>query len=396
MDISELRLMVGHRLSGRSLKACAQSALTSNHLDILPYAATAARPGRAVGATGGRHSPSTATMSGTSLPSSLKKLTLPKRYDETDIAPILQRCPKLEYLDLGGLQGVSNSTLQLLLQPDLLSRLVSLAFHRDSEPQAIKQVLRALSRPPWIRHLRITDPTPATLALIAEHHGKHLEHLVLDEVDCSLCSPMTLLTQCSALKTFKFISDNFLPLELRTVVGSPWGCLQLEELDMSATLQHEALVVPLAWQATAMVGQQAGTEAQPRRLVLGDDVGLPPPPPMPLHRKLAEMAFMERLGSLKQLRRLRLRAWPSDYAKSDVMTWELTSGLDQLQHLTRLEVLEIGNRPYRQGVNEILWMRAHWTSLLKLVVYRLEAQQKEWFRIYWPELTVVEGGICDR
>ncbi|KAF9157756.1 hypothetical protein DFQ26_008399 [Actinomortierella ambigua] len=68
-------------------------------------------------------------------------------------------------------------------------------------------------------------------------------------------------------------------------------------------------------------------------------------------------------------------------------------GLEQLKNLKCLEVLDLSDREYVQGIREFRWMKANWTSLAKLVVDRIKSEQKRaWLRTWWPELNVVEIG----
>ncbi|KAG0263401.1 hypothetical protein DFQ27_001794 [Actinomortierella ambigua] len=296
----------------------------------------------------------------------------------TGLAPLLLRCPNLTHLDFGGVRALDIPTLQVLVSRNLLYWLTSLTIGRYAYDGTAQLILQALGRTQRLRRLCLGNPTEPTLEVLSKHHGQHLEQLTLVDFNCAAVSPMVVLATCTALKTFVITSMQGMPLDVRKVVDQPWACTQLESLKMPLSLElrsNQALLAQEGRRRAAKVDNISDNDAR-----------------MLSEWREAEMALMERLGTLTQLRELRLMARKkSRLTSGDSMSWRLTTGLDRLQDLDRLEVLDLGLRPYVQTMREFQWMKEHWTSLKRLVIYRFDnAQRRAWFRHEWPEVKVVE------
>ncbi|KAF9155503.1 hypothetical protein DFQ26_009715, partial [Actinomortierella ambigua] len=307
-------------------------------------------------------------------PPPLKELYLSHMDGAADWGALLARCPNIEFLHITGLRVIQTSfhkTTFDLLNSGILSRLTSLSFEYTAD--SIVTLFLAALPPHQLQSLRMGHNTMSVVPIVAERHSQRLEHLVL-ALDIGTMKPlMAVLAKCSALKTLQVtpitIGGRF---DLRQIIEQPWTCTLLETLDIPIWLPHSRL------EANSRPSEV--TTEPSKTTCLADSLKDP---------IQAECVFMERLGQLTRLRHLVLSGRPHGQREVNDMSWRLPAGLDQLHGLKRIQVLELGYRLYDQGIAELEWMKANFTSLLKLVVYRIREEPiREWLRIHWPELKV--------
>ncbi|KAF9159791.1 hypothetical protein DFQ26_006177 [Actinomortierella ambigua] len=306
------------------------------------------------------------------------------------LATILKRCPNLQRLELGRV-GISFSTTPTftngkaaeVLKPNLLPRLATLSIS-ESPTFMVVRILQMLQHQSII-DLHLTNASFKALQAIGDYHGHRLKHFAL-ETSCGSSPEFSryIIMQCVALKSLKAT----LPVELQLLTEQPWGCINLEVLELPLVFSRRCRVASPSTTTTTtqsaalvMAASEAGNGLSHSLLL----------------RKKAEWQqveslFLMRLAALTRLRRLVLTSYKrSLHRPGSDMSWRLVTGLGQLEDLTCLEELYLGRRRYVQGISEFQWMKKHWKSLSKLVVYAIESDRKrEWLGVNWPELTVIE------
>jgi hypothetical protein len=113
---------------------------------------------------------------------------------------------------------------------------------------------------------------------------------------------------------------------------------------------------------------------------------------------------MQRLGQLTKLRRLTQSydalgqtfhvAGINRDADTEIMGWSLSTGLEHLDGLARLQTLRLLDRPLPKGIGipEMIFIKRHWDSLQEIACQRIRDNDlKEWLANDWPELGVTQG-----
>ncbi|KAG0260811.1 hypothetical protein DFQ27_003329 [Actinomortierella ambigua] len=292
-------------------------------------------------------------------PSPLRRLAMGNLKDAPGIGPLLERCPNLEHLELQHLYTVDSTTIRVL-QSGLLSRLTSVSFDQCIKGGVAQQVIRVLPHH-QIRELRISRADTDSIHDIVKYLGQWVEHLSFER---------------------------------------PWACVLLEHLVIPIALERQYCDDPGRHEPAAVTEEDEGDEENEigegeeekeeedddeKAILIFDDATV-------REQRLAEELFMERLSALTRLRRLVLSNRPSiNMGSENDMSWRLMTGLSWLKGLRRLELLHLGHRRHLQGIAEYHWMRQHFVSLSKLVVSEVGNEQKrDWLRVHWPQLTVVE------
>ncbi|KAF9975259.1 hypothetical protein BGZ73_001150 [Actinomortierella ambigua] len=283
---------------------------------------------------------------------------------------VLARCPSLQHLSLHGPNQIEKAALSLL-QSGYLTCLTSLKLGRREGMTAGYELLKAIP-PHQLRELIFTSPVPHfTFEAIAKLQSRNLEHLELIFHEESTHDMMALFSKCSALRSLRVMENRGSIVDIRDVLHEPWACLLLEDLKVPFRLPNSV----------------DNTEHEMQNTGLDDSK------PEILEWQQIEIRFMKQLGALTRLRRLDMSndSWYCPFSTNEI-TWCLDVGLEYLVNLSQLEVLDMSNRIYIQGIPEFQWMKEHLKSLSKLVIHRFTDEEKfEWFRTHWPSLKVYEA-----
>ncbi|KAG0229585.1 hypothetical protein BGW42_001464 [Actinomortierella wolfii] len=315
-------------------------------------------------------------------PYRLKRLDLLRGGYYRAFDSILKSCPSLEHLALGSLKRLSVKAIADALCLSL-SKLSSLEFGRI-ELDTVNVVCDILQTIPngQLRSVTISNPRLNILGALGEHHSHGLERLCLYEMrESEQNGFVPIFARCTRLKSLSVQTKNLsqaVYIDIRSIIGQPWVCVDLEELAMPLRLVHPCRSSHLINQAQAEKEELAPGDYEPKQV---------------------EMVFMRRLGSLTKLRSLDLRNHRDrsnyqqygDLGPPQDMLWRLRCGLIMLSGLGRLQDLHLGHRQFCMNTAEFEWMKEHWTGLKRLTCYDLKsAENRAWFAQHWPSLKIKE------
>ncbi|KAG0248499.1 hypothetical protein DFQ27_000863, partial [Actinomortierella ambigua] len=266
------------------------------------------------------------------------------------------------HLALGSLKKMNTQAIAATLSSSL-TRLVSLEFGHI-EPDTVQTVCDMLKSIPngQLRDVTLSSPRQSILQVLGEHHSRGLERLRLGDVrESEHGGYLPILAGCVRLRSLRVQTkclSQAVYIDLRTIIGQPWVCLDLEELILPLRLVHPCRSARLIDQAQAEKEELAPGDYEPKQV---------------------EMVFMRRLGSLTRLRRLDLHnhrdrynyQLHGDLGPPQDMLWRLPCGLHMLSGLNRLQDLHLGHRQFCMNLAEFEWIKTHWTSLERLVCYDL-------------------------
>ncbi|KAF9970331.1 hypothetical protein BGZ73_006966 [Actinomortierella ambigua] len=224
-------------------------------------------------------------------------------------------------------------------------------------------ILEAL-RSQTVRNIRIEVLGDGTFLSIAQYHAHHVAHLYLTTLGPEGSSLSVILAQCPGLRTLKvdLVWFGVGLIDIRHLIGEPWKCTLLEELELPITLDRRC------------------KEASLKNIAADEKEDLAKTSKM-VEWQQAEAVFMKRLGSLTRLRRLNLHGRFDRKSKPSEMSWQLKTGLGHLQHLDRLETLILVFQKYFQGIPEFQWMKQHFKSLSTLKVHNMgDDNKREWMK----------------
>ncbi|KAG0022050.1 hypothetical protein BGZ82_011124, partial [Podila clonocystis] len=321
----------------------------------------------------------------------LKRLSL-SSIDDKSLTSLLTHFPGLEHLSFQVSKLSSEDMKALRVLSAAWPKLRSLEWIATHHSQRLLLQRRSSSgsTPPqhhqqlWSATVRY--PNRTILIALADNLGQTLEHIVIEEIynDNSKKGLLHILARCPRLKTLKL--QPGLPVDVRYIIAWPWVCTELEALEVPFELDPNCFPDS----DLAQLGQD-----EKDRFAPGEDEVFQ-----------AERLFMHRLAALTKLKRLgtltaeqpSISESQEDDKNNDDLRWSLNRGLDQLSDLFDLQEVVIGSQLHLRGLDELAWMKAHWPSLVKLVLYKVEnsadeaanaAVQHQWLREHWPELKVV-------
>ncbi|KAG0263400.1 hypothetical protein DFQ27_001793 [Actinomortierella ambigua] len=287
-------------------------------------------------------------------PSAVKRLTMYGMNSPTGLTTVLERCPKLESMQFQFIEDVHGEATNIL-PPEFLSD-ATLTFTHSSTG-AIRQILRILAYQ-QILTFTLDNTSADAFQAIAESHSHRFKHIVISYRAAVPGSLLTILAECVSLKTLRVVEDRAepssripLPLDLRALIARPWGCVDLEELEMPLALErHRANIT--SDQVMAATTTSTTTTTTTTAMDDGNEAGSWTELGLSEWQR-AELLFMKRLAALTHLRRLTLTGGVSIGLKAVAdMAWRLPTGLEHLKDLKCLELLDLSGRKRFQSIDD--------------------------------------------
>ncbi|KAF9974677.1 hypothetical protein BGZ73_001861 [Actinomortierella ambigua] len=307
------------------------------------------------------------------LPSfNLKHLAIGAACNDADLGVLLGRCRLLESLRLSAMyKNAIPQVRETLRDGHCLRHLTSFAFSmgimaRDESHFILQSIPLQQLREVHLYFAWMTD-----IDLLVDRQSQTLQALTCYTWSTSAkLSVMKVLHDCRQLRKFKFVShplDGF--VDIRHGIGQVWNSPLLEELDISFELDsrcNERNLLQLA--------ASEKMESAPGRY----------------ENEQAEIVFMKRLGSLGNLRHLKLYESFDHDIKRKYMQWSMDTGLQHLASLSRLETLDFAYYALPLGIPELHFLKEHWVSLKVIRCGLIRVPEvRYWLDREWPELSVV-------
>ncbi|KAF9359417.1 hypothetical protein BGX34_008359 [Mortierella sp. NVP85] len=245
---------------------------------------------------------------------------------------------------------------------------------RPGPERILPQILDAI-HPHQLRHVHLGKLSTECVAKLIEQQNQSLETLDVSFKHHHAKALSDILATCGKLKSLIFAAQPY--VDIRALIDSqrPWVCTELEAFEGVFGLSPPLLL--------------------PRDPSANKDAECP---------RQVEIQFMQRLGQLTKLRRLTQRydalgqtfhvAGINRDADTEIMGWSLSTGLEYLDGLARLQTLRLLNRPLPKGIGipEMIFIKRHWDSLEEIACQRIRDNDlKEWLATDWPELKVTLG-----
>ncbi|KAG0242782.1 hypothetical protein BGW41_003458 [Actinomortierella wolfii] len=299
----------------------------------------------------------------------LKQFALEGVCHDPTLVALLKRCPQLERLFLNSLSEDVLEAICQLFRDRHFSRLKNLGLDAASKELCIPKIVHAVP-PHQLTTIYLWFPKISTVRHLVQSQHQTLEDIKLDIDRGEGSSLGDILFGCSRLKRLYFTVEQG-GVEIRSVIGQPWVCTQLEKLEVAFVLDNECTDTNLLEIASA----------EKEYLAPG--------------RKECEQAmivFMARFGQLKQLRYIDFH--PGHYifySPPTPLPWSMSNGLDRLAEFSRLETIRLCKKyelPF--GIPELQFIKQHWTSLKVVrcgVISSVEI--REWLKDEWPELKIL-------
>ncbi|KAG0236854.1 hypothetical protein BGW41_000325 [Actinomortierella wolfii] len=289
------------------------------------------------------------------------------------IFTLLQLCPELQTLVVPDNPSSTLPTLEHILHYDL-RQLTSLdltyyGFSVPLDDASLARIVRAIHA----NQLRTFKTWGAynyeTFLSLAEHHSQSIRVIDMSGYRGYVSSKgvQRVLSTCPNLESFKTGAYDprrgFLLAE--DIVQSEWVCNNLQVLE-----------VPIGGVCRFAPGEkcpQHPTETQPE-----------------VRCRAIQRGVYRQLGKLQWLRELDVHMFNNSTIEGPqlaTLEWSLASGLDETRNLKHLESFIFHGTNNAIGIEELKWMKEHWTSLRSLLHFRKDQmEQSLWLVSNWREM----------